>query len=114
MSSERPNILLIIAHDLGTHLGCYGWDPVLSTPHLDRLSDHAVRTDQDGTFRMKPLKGGYLLLERPAAYQFTLVVRHSGYQTLTTNIDLLVQRPVKTNHVLTVFVGDLPLKPKGD
>jgi len=41
--SRLPNILLITTHDLGTHLGCYGWDPALPTPHLDRLAAEGVR-----------------------------------------------------------------------
>jgi arylsulfatase A-like enzyme len=40
---ERPNVLLITTHDLGTHLGCYGWDPGLPTPHLDQLASEGVR-----------------------------------------------------------------------
>ena len=41
--NELPNILLITTHDLGTHLGCYGWDPALPTPNLDRLASEGVR-----------------------------------------------------------------------
>lgn len=37
---ERPNILLIISHDTGRHLGCYG-RPV-ATPNLDRLAREGV------------------------------------------------------------------------
>lgn len=43
MDENRPNIILITPHDLGTHLGCYGWDPKLSTPNLDRLAEEGVR-----------------------------------------------------------------------
>lgn len=41
--SHQPNILLITVHDLGTYLGCYGWDPALHTPNLDRLASQGVR-----------------------------------------------------------------------
>jgi len=41
----RPNIVLVTVHDLGTMLGCYGADPVLRTPHLDRLAASGVRFD---------------------------------------------------------------------
>jgi len=37
---DRPNIIQIIAHDLGTHLGCYGAG--LDTPHIDRLAAEGV------------------------------------------------------------------------
>jgi arylsulfatase A-like enzyme len=46
MPAIRPNILLITAHDLGTELGCYGRDPALRTPHLDRLASQGVRFDR--------------------------------------------------------------------
>ena len=38
----RPNILLIVVHDLGTRLGCYGKRAVES-PNLDALADRGVR-----------------------------------------------------------------------
>lgn len=37
---HRPNIVQIIAHDLGTHLGCCGAG--LDTPHIDRLAAEGV------------------------------------------------------------------------
>jgi N-sulfoglucosamine sulfohydrolase len=38
----RRNVVLIVADDLGLQLGCYG-DPVVKTPHLDRLARSGVR-----------------------------------------------------------------------
>jgi N-sulfoglucosamine sulfohydrolase len=35
--TARPNILQIVCHDLGRHLGCYGL-PQVRTPNLDRLA----------------------------------------------------------------------------
>jgi hypothetical protein len=72
----------------------------------------ALKSDAGGQFLISPQKGGYLLFQRHGVFQLTLVVRCSGYQTLTTNIDLVKIKPIKTNDVLTVFVGDLPLEPK--
>ncbi|MBS3764178.1 MAG: sulfatase [Planctomycetes bacterium] len=43
MTCELPNILLITTHDLGTYMGCYGWDSALRTPHLDRVAREGVR-----------------------------------------------------------------------
>jgi arylsulfatase A-like enzyme len=39
---SRPNVVLITAHDLGQHIGCYGVDTV-ETPNLDALADREVR-----------------------------------------------------------------------
>lgn len=38
----RPNILWILADDLGPELGCYGY-PLVRTPHLDRFAAEGVR-----------------------------------------------------------------------
>ncbi|EFX05697.1 n-sulfoglucosamine sulfohydrolase [Grosmannia clavigera kw1407] len=39
-----PNVLLLVADDLGKQLGCYGC-PYTKTPHIDRLAVDAVRFD---------------------------------------------------------------------
>ena len=42
-SAERPNILLIVADDMGYgDLGCYG-STQIETPNIDRLAEHGVR-----------------------------------------------------------------------
>ena len=41
-SNNRPNILLIVSKDNGSHLGCYG-DPFVETLHLDQLAAEGVR-----------------------------------------------------------------------
>ncbi len=41
-ASDKLNILLITADDLGTQLSCYG-DPVATTPHIDQLAQHSVQ-----------------------------------------------------------------------
>ncbi len=40
--ADRPNVILITAHDLGQHLGCYGIATV-DTPHIDRLASEGLR-----------------------------------------------------------------------
>jgi arylsulfatase len=45
IAAERPNILLILADDLGfSDLGCYGGE--IATPHLDRLASGGLRFTQ--------------------------------------------------------------------
>ena len=42
MSSQQPNILLIVADDLGfSDLGCFGGE--IKTPHLDKLAAEGTR-----------------------------------------------------------------------
>lgn len=39
MKKVKPNILYIVAHDLGDWLGCYGKEWIKS-PHVDQLAEH--------------------------------------------------------------------------
>jgi N-sulfoglucosamine sulfohydrolase len=39
---ERPNILILMAEDMGPRVGAFG-DPVAATPHIDRLATEGVR-----------------------------------------------------------------------
>ena len=43
MSEKTPNIIMVITHDTGQHVGCYGAG--LSTPNIDRLARTGVRFD---------------------------------------------------------------------
>lgn len=43
--ADRPNILLIVADDLATRIGCYG-DKAAMTPNLDRLAGEGVLFDR--------------------------------------------------------------------
>jgi len=37
---KKPNILIVITHDTGRHLGCYGRN--VETPNLDKLADEGI------------------------------------------------------------------------
>lgn len=41
-AADKPNILWILAEDLGPQLACYGY-PLVRTPNLDRLASEGVR-----------------------------------------------------------------------
>lgn len=43
--TTRPHILLIVVHDLGTRLGCYGY-PSVPSPHLDAMAGEGVRFER--------------------------------------------------------------------
>lgn len=64
--TERPNILVMIVHDLGTHLHCYGHDTIRS-PRLDRLASEGVRFTNHfacATF-CSPSRGAYFTGKYP-------------------------------------------------
>jgi len=44
MPADRPNVLLIVSHDTGRHLGCYGRGHAQS-PHIDALAEGGCRFD---------------------------------------------------------------------
>ncbi|MEX0324278.1 MAG: arylsulfatase [Puniceicoccaceae bacterium] len=58
--SEKPNILLIMADDLGfSDLGCYGGE--IATPHLDSIADSGLRyTQVYNTARCWPTRASLL------------------------------------------------------
>ncbi len=41
-TGQKPNLLLLVAEDMGPHLGCYG-DSTVPTPNLDRLANAGIR-----------------------------------------------------------------------
>ncbi len=43
--SAKPNVLFILAEDIGNHLACYG-EPLVQTPNLDKLAARGVRYTQ--------------------------------------------------------------------
>ena len=90
-AAERPNILLIVADDLGySDLGCYGGE--IATPNLDRLARQGLRFTQfynnaicTGTRAslvtgLYPRQVGLTRLQR--CVTSAEVLRAAGYRTL--------------------------------
>jgi len=100
-ASTRPNILFILADDLGwSDLGCYG-NERHETPNLDRLADEGIRFTQ--ACAPAPIcsasRASFLTGRTPARLGFEFVTKDKpGGQTLDT--------PLKT----PPFTLNLPLK----
>ena len=62
----RPNLVLVVADDLGLTLGCYG-DPAARTPNLDQLAKEGVRFTQAfcTTARCSPSRSGTVNTNSP-------------------------------------------------
>ena len=71
--AKRPNIILILADDLGwSDLGCYGAD-LLETPHLDQLAKQGVRfTDAYAMSVCSPSRAALLTGKHAARLHMTI------------------------------------------
>ena len=47
MSTPRPNVVMIVCHDLGRSLSCYGEIPQGLTPNLDKMASLGARMSQN-------------------------------------------------------------------
>lgn len=104
-AEERPNILLLIAEDLGPRIGSYG-DPVAQTPNIDSLARRGVRFTNAfttagvcapsraalitgmhqisiGGQHMRAPANGYLAVPPQHVKAFPELLRASGYFTFT-------------------------------
>ncbi len=68
-AAARPNILFILAEDIGPHLGAYG-TPLVSTPHLDQLAARGVR--YTNAFTTAPVCSASRSAYMTAMYQTTI------------------------------------------
>jgi len=101
----RPNILLLMAEDMGPRVGAFG-DPVAVTPHIDRLAAEGVRYPNTfttagvcapsraahitgvhqmalGAQHMRSYQGGYRAVPPPEVKAYPELLRAAGYHTFT-------------------------------
>ncbi len=104
-ASDRPNILIIMADDLGySDLGCYGGE--ISTPNLDGLAENGIRysqmynTSKCTTTRSALMMGRYVNrtsyvgnhLNGPT---FGEIAKSAGYRTLWSGKNHSAMRPTE-------------------
>jgi arylsulfatase A len=72
-TADRPNVVLILADDLGwSDIGCYGAD-LHETPHLDRLAREGIRfTDAYAMSVCSPTRAALLTGKHAARLQMTI------------------------------------------
>jgi N-sulfoglucosamine sulfohydrolase len=112
-AAEKPNILLIIADDLGQTLGCYG-DPNARTPNMDRIAADGIRF-QNGyvtAASCSPSRGSIFTGLYP--HQHGMVgLSHFGTERLRDDVPRLPNELKKLGYA-TALIGKshfLPLEP---
>lgn len=131
-AAPRPNILLLMAEDMGPHVGAFG-DPVAVTPHLDALAGQGVRYTHTfttagvcapsraalilgmhqiatGTQHMRSSsrpEGGYYAVPPEGVKAFPELLRAAGYFTYTdTKLDYQFSRPWVNSGPPTIWDQD--------
>ncbi len=121
-AGARPNIVWIVADDMGLEIGAYG-DPLARTPNLDRLAAEGVRytnafatagvcspsraalitgmyATSIGAHHMRSIEGGYQPVPPPEVKTFTEYLRAAGYWTSSRG---------KLDYQLSDVLGGAPL-----
>lgn len=118
-TSSRPNILIILADDLGySDLGCYGGE--IQTPNLDRLAAEGMRfTHFYNTSRSCPTRAALLtgLYQHQAGVgRMTFDEHLPGYRGTMTHEGVTIAEVLKEAGYHTAWVGkwhvaETPLRP---
>lgn len=107
----RPNLLLIVAEDMGPQIGCYG-DRTVPTPHLDRLAGEGVLFENAYVTQAScsPSRSSILTGLYPHR-NFQLGLAHLGYR-MHRGIPSLPQA-LKRQGYRTGIQGKLHVNPEG-
>ena len=101
---SRPNILLMICHDLGRHLGCYGVDG-LETPNINELARRGIRfTDYFCTAPQCSPSRGSIMTGRVPHNNGLMGLAHLGWE-LDNDIQTLPR--VLTDHGYETYLFGL-------
>jgi len=126
-AASRPNLLWIVADDLGLELGCYG-EPHVSTPNLDRLASEGVLFKR--AFATSPVCSSSRSAYITGMYQTSIGAHHhraidafpdlpepvlplpqilkaAGYHTTNQASELAPRRRAKTDFNFNYEAGDL-------
>ncbi|WP_020539518.1 sulfatase family protein [Lewinella cohaerens] len=97
-SSDSPNIIFILADDLGFgDLACYG-HPYAKTPHLDQLADEGIMLTRaySAGIVCAPSRQAFMTGKYPVTHQNN--ADESGFDDETTITDLLSAKGYLTGH----------------
>lgn len=105
-NKDRPNVLFIIADDLGDRLGCYG-DPVAVTPNLDKLASKGVTFGN--TFCQFPTCGPSRASMMSGLYPFENGYTKNHHGSFNEAVPDVISLPAlfRTNGYFTARVGKI-------
>jgi len=112
--TDRPNILWILAEDLGPQLHCYGY-PIVHTPNLDQFASEGARFNR--AFTTAPVCSASRSAFNTGVYQTTSGAhnhrshRKDGF-TLPRGVELITER-LRRQGYFTANVLDITPKVKG-
>lgn len=115
LASDKPNVLLITADDLGLQLSCYG-DPIAKTPNIDKLAADSVRfqTAYVSQASCSPSRSTIFTGLYPHGNgHYGLANANVGFQVHQDLYDDLLPNVLKLAGYRTGIIGKLHVNPEG-
>lgn len=113
-ASDKLNVLLITADDLGIQLSCYG-DPIAKTPNIDKLAQHSVlfQTAYVSQASCSPSRSTMFTGLYPHGNgQYGLANANVGFQVHPELYDDLLPNVLKRAGYRTGIIGKLHVNPE--